>query len=143
MNTSYLNPKVETTTFSMALRRKDDSPLRFKGKQIGQVGTCELVDAGSEDEFNLRTTLRLFKTTGGKYVGSVEEFDTTNRDHGLRHAEFADTPEELFHALGDLYSEFLRDRIIRTGIDNIRELFANAGLSGEIPAEVEHVDEIE
>jgi hypothetical protein len=52
----------------------------------------------------------------------------------------------LFEALCELASKFLRDGIIATWAvdeDTARELFANAGLSGEIPArDDECVEEI-
>lgn len=131
-------PQVETFT----LRREDDSPLKFEGELLAKTGKCEIVrDAAADNifghDFNLRTSLRLFKTVGGKFVGAVEEWDDTNCQYGLRHAVFADRAAELFEAPSNLWSAFLRDGEITTGAvdgDILRELFANAGLSGEIPA---------
>ena len=146
MNT-YLHHNQQVETFT--LPRKNDNPLKFEGKLIGESGTCEIArdtDNIFGSEFNLRTTLRLFETAAGKFVASVKEWDDTNRQVGLRDAVFADTPEKLFEAVTRLRSQFLREGYINTSAvdgDTLRELFLNAGLSSEIPASAEHVDEIE
>jgi hypothetical protein len=145
-----MKTQSSTRTRTITLHRKDDCPLKFEGEHLGSAGTCEIEFdehcRGFLNEFNLRTSFHLFKTTAGKYVGSVEEYDSTNGHYGLRHAVFADTPEKLFESMLRLRSEFLREGYITTSVvdsDILRKLFANGGLYGQIPADDESVDEIE
>ena len=145
-----MNANIFSSTRTITLHRKDDRPLKFKGEYLGSAGKCEIESDRHCTEFsgafNLRTSLQLYQTVAGKYVGSVSEFDSTNGHYGRRDAVFANTPEELFKALTELQSEFLREGYINTSVvdgDILRELFANAGLGSEIPAAGGSVEEID
>jgi hypothetical protein len=80
---------------TVTLRRDGKGALKFKGQRIGSAGRVhsELVDY--DESRVLEIDARLFKTSGGKYVVEVEEFDKTHGRYGIRFAEAAATLEEL------------------------------------------------
>ena len=49
----------------------------------------------AKSRYDLEISARLFKTSGGKYIVGVEEYDKTNEQYEVRFAEVATTLKEL------------------------------------------------
>lgn len=84
---------------AVTLRRDGKGPLKFKGERIGDASRAYELTADNGEPYTLQLSARLFKTTGGKYVVGVEEYDKTNEQYGVRFAETAVTLQELVELL--------------------------------------------
>jgi hypothetical protein len=87
---------------AITLRRDGKGVLKFKGERIGAARKVSELYDNNDDSYMLETSARLFKTSGGKYVVGVEEYDKTNEQYGIRFAEVATTLQKMVELLKGL-----------------------------------------
>jgi hypothetical protein len=80
---------------AVTLRRDGKGALKFKGERIGAASRLRQLQDDREEWYASEISARLFRTTGGKYVIGIEEYDRTNEQYGIRFAEVAATLQEL------------------------------------------------
>jgi hypothetical protein len=67
-----------------------------------QQAETNQIETDKGEDITLETSARLFKTSGGKYVVGIEEYDKTNEQYERRFAEAAASLQELVDALQPL-----------------------------------------
>ena len=87
--------KIQDQVRAITLRRDGKGALKFKGERIGAATRLRQLQDDREEWYDLEISARLFKTSGGKYVVGVEEYDKTNEQYEVRFAEVATTLKEL------------------------------------------------
>jgi uncharacterized protein YhdP len=87
---------------SITLRRDGKGALKFNGERIGSASRTNQIETDKGEDITLETSARLFKTSGGKYVVGIEEYDKTNEQYERRFAEAAASLQELVDALQPL-----------------------------------------
>lgn len=83
------------------LRRDKNGPLRFKGERIGSAirDNDELINEKTGEPDQVEISIRLFKTTGGKFVLGLEAYNHTQESYAVRLAWIADSLEELLEQI--------------------------------------------
>ena len=105
--------------------------MKFKGERIGDATRAHEFETDNGDPYTLETSARLFKTTGGKYVVGVEEYDKTNEEYGIRFAEAAATLQELV----ELIRSRVAGRIVNDDI--LGELFEDTEIADQFVEQIE------
>jgi hypothetical protein len=116
---------------AVTLRRDGKGPLKFSGERIGDARRSRELETDNGEPYTLEISARLFKTTGGKYVVGVEEYDKTNEEYGIRFAEAAATLQELV----ELIRSRVAGRIVND--DLLGELFEDTEIADQF---VEQID---
>jgi hypothetical protein len=122
---------------AFTLRRNGESPLKFNGERIGSATRTEKTEDDDGEEITVETSARLFKTTGGKYVAGVEEYDKTNEEYLFRWAEVSPTLEDLAKLMSGRVSvgNYIQAQLVDADI--LAELFEDTEIADQF---VEHID---
>jgi len=114
---------------TITLRRDGKGALQFKGERIGSA-TRTWTDNDQEPAEIHEVSAKLFRTSGGKYVAGIEDYNKTAEEYHCR-CGFADTSL-------DALSEALRKNSEYSCDDDILgELFEDTEIAQKF---VEHID---